>query len=275
MLIYKATLPNGKSYIGQTQGFLEKRKANHLYVMSRHRYTTIYFYKAIIKYNCWNNIIWEILENNIDNKKELDEKERFFIIKYDTYIPNGYNMSLGGEGNFGYVASEATRQKMSKKQKGKIITEETRKKLSDASKGKKHPWVKVKGMDNPMYGRKHTPEALRRIGDAHRGVHLSKEQREKLSVALKGKKQLNRNIRGERNPMWGRTHSVDTRYKQSSNRSIYLYSAISPENVVFNDINLLQFRKTHSMLKSRIREAAIYNKLYKGWKFMRKLKGSI
>jgi hypothetical protein len=164
---------------------------------------------------------------------------------------------------------------MSKKQKGKIITEETRKKLSDASKGKKHPWVKVKGMDNPMYGRKHTPEALRRIGDAHRGVHLSKEQREKLSVALKGKKQLNRNIRGERNPMWGRTHSVDTRYKQSSNRSIYLYSAISPENVVFNDINLLQFRKTHSMLKSRIREAAIYNKLYKGWKFMRKLKGSI
>ena len=64
------------------------------------------------------------------------------------------NMSDGGEGTSGWVASEETRQKMSDGHQNR--SPETRQRMSDAQKGKKH----------------------------------SHEHRQRMSDALKGKKQL-------------------------------------------------------------------------------------
>jgi len=38
---------------------------------------------------------YEIIEKNID-ELDLDIREKFWIKYYNTLIPNGYNMTLGG-----------------------------------------------------------------------------------------------------------------------------------------------------------------------------------
>ena len=58
-IIYKATFQcNNKSYIGQTTGTLEKRKAEHFRDSQR---KTTYFYCAI-KAHGWEDLKWEIIE---------------------------------------------------------------------------------------------------------------------------------------------------------------------------------------------------------------------
>ena len=52
-------------------------------------------------------------------------------------------------------ASEETRRKISKIHKGKITTPEAKKKMSDASAGEK----------NGMYGRKHSPETIKKMSE--------------------------------------------------------------------------------------------------------------
>lgn len=96
-LIYQAYFKtNGKSYIGQTsRNNLEDRKKEHLQASKDKPYL---FYNAIRKYG-WNDIEWSVLEEC--NNEELNEKEIFYIKKYNTYIGfnncNGYNMTERGD----------------------------------------------------------------------------------------------------------------------------------------------------------------------------------
>ena len=53
------------------------------------------FGKAISKYG-WENFSHEILEENIDNLKEAQEREKFWIKQLDTF-KNGYNSTEGGD----------------------------------------------------------------------------------------------------------------------------------------------------------------------------------
>ena len=99
-IIYKATFPNGKVYIGQTTRTLEQRKSEH-YKASKNKKNAGYkypFYCAIRKYG-WNELKWELIDTG-ENKKELDEKEIYWIEYYHCYIgfsnSNGYNLTLGG-----------------------------------------------------------------------------------------------------------------------------------------------------------------------------------
>lgn len=140
MLIYKATFPNDKSYIGLTLKTLEQRKKSHknssMYNKGQYDYNVI-FHKAIRKYG-WENVKWEILEDNITDYEYLKERERFNILKYDTFKSNGYNMTLGGEGCFGYKHTAKTRKRIKEKRAEQIITEETRIKMMNARIGYKH-----------------------------------------------------------------------------------------------------------------------------------------
>ena len=54
-------------------------------------------YDAVKKYGKENFSI-ELIEDNIP-KELIDEKERYYIIKYNTLKPNGYNLSTGGISN--------------------------------------------------------------------------------------------------------------------------------------------------------------------------------
>jgi len=96
-LIYCATFPNNKKYIGQTTRKLNERINEHLYQANQENSINI-FHKAIKKYGK-DNIKWEVLENNIFDLDTLNNKEEFWISKLNTYYKNGegYNMTLGGQ----------------------------------------------------------------------------------------------------------------------------------------------------------------------------------
>lgn len=86
---------NKKVYIGQTKRTIEIRWNQHL---REYKYKDHVLYKAMRKYGIENFTI-EVIENCPE--EELNEKEEFYIKKYNSYInfekSNGYNMTLGGQ----------------------------------------------------------------------------------------------------------------------------------------------------------------------------------
>jgi len=147
----------------------------------------------------------------------------------------------------GHGVSEATRQKIRDKLKGRKISEEARRKrigrklspehrrnIGLASKGKKHSEKTKrkmrgrkhtdesrrkmsearKGKKNPMYGKRLSEEHRRKIGrkgklNKNYGKRLSKEHRKNIGLAQKGKKYAPGRIPG----MKGKKHSEATKKK--------------------------------------------------------------
>jgi group I intron endonuclease len=117
MLIYKVTNQiNQKSYVGKTELSLSRRKSNHL--SDAKRGCEFAFHRALRKYG-EENFAWEVLEDIIEDKLSLDDRERFYIALYESFGPKGYNMSEGGEGQTGWVPTDETRAKWSAQRKGK------------------------------------------------------------------------------------------------------------------------------------------------------------
>jgi len=109
---------------------------------------------AIAKYGIEN---FEIVEIYVAfSFEELIRAEKYFIKKFNTVSPNGYNLTLGGEG---MSPSEETRQKISASNKGRRHTEEARKKMSIAKKGK--PSINL--------GKKATEETRLKLSESHIG----------------------------------------------------------------------------------------------------------
>lgn len=129
--IYKITnLINGKSYIGFTsKNPPELRWKEHVYNASFLKY---YLYRAIRKEGA-ENFSFEVICQSLDWKHCLYELESYFIDKYNTKSPNGYNMTDGGKAPIGRTISAETRIKMSISAKKRIYTKR-RKKRIDAGK---------------------------------------------------------------------------------------------------------------------------------------------
>lgn len=111
MIVYKATNKiNGKQYIGYTTGTLHDRMKGHVRKANdkNQKAYNYFFQRAIRKYSI-NNFIWEVLSVCI-NKKECCKKEIEYIKQYNSIAPNGYNLTVGGDGG---IQSNITRLKMS------------------------------------------------------------------------------------------------------------------------------------------------------------------
>ena len=88
MFIYKITnTKNGKIYIGQSIRPIEQRFRRHINDATNNILDT-HFARAIRKYGPENFVI-ELLDS-AKTQSELNEKEQFYIIKYDS-VNNGYN----------------------------------------------------------------------------------------------------------------------------------------------------------------------------------------
>lgn len=103
-----------KCYIGYTKHSLEKRWKQHCAKSKKEINTP--FYNAIKKYGieCWDKKI--LLECNTAEQAKTKEIE--FIGAFDSY-KNGYNATLGGDGNNGIIMSEDSNLKRSLALKGK------------------------------------------------------------------------------------------------------------------------------------------------------------
>ena len=92
--IYKYTnLINGMVYIGQTRTSLKQRDNKHISQISDHTY----FHRALKKYGR-ENFSLEIIEDNIP-LDQLNEKEKYYIDKFDSFYTTGkgYNLTQGGQ----------------------------------------------------------------------------------------------------------------------------------------------------------------------------------
>ena len=84
-----------KSYIGKSFDYkkrFEIHLKNALNKVNRRLYDSINFHGS-------ENFELILLETIIsENKNEANEKEKFWIHKFGTLTPNGYNMTIGGDG---------------------------------------------------------------------------------------------------------------------------------------------------------------------------------
>lgn len=157
MIIYKATNKvNGKVYIGQTTKTLKERMNSHKKDSLR---MNTYFYRAIRKYG-WDNFEWEIIDESATTIEELNRLEQYYIKLYDSFDnkQKGYNTQSGGK-NYQMTAEECLKRS-----------------------------ERVKGENNPMYGKEGT----------WKNKHFSEEHRRRISESLKGKPKDS--IKGSKNP---------------------------------------------------------------------------
>lgn len=193
--IYKITnIINNKIYIGQT---IKERPSDRF---SQHRYSAKHLEtdKGVsLLHRAMNaegieNFKFEVIEA-VDNSL-LDEKEQYYIKYYNTMYPNGYNLTEGGAGTPGFVRKQSAEEKEKRRisnqkfyeqhpEAKETIKERTtqlwknedyRKKVTESNKKyyENHP-EKFRGENNPMYGKHHTEEALKKIS-AHAATRKRK-----------------------------------------------------------------------------------------------------
>lgn len=195
--IYLITnLENKKQYVGVTKFSITER-------FYQHTKKGFILTEAIKKYG-EDNFFIKLIEE-VDTAGRAYELEPFYIKKYNTKVPYGYNLTDGGDGIFGWEVTEEYRQECSERVKqlhkekkvgmyGKKHSDETKKKMSEASKGKSKPW---------LIGRNISEETREKIRQINLGKILSEETRKKIS-------ENHHDVNGENNPMYGKTHSPET-----------------------------------------------------------------
>lgn len=137
-IIYKATnRVNGKVYVGKTMYDVPRR-------LRAHKRGEFYFGRAIKKYGIRNFDI--VVVDYADNPELLSLKEQDWIVRCRSFVPNGYNLTEGGEGVLGLRFSSESIERLSKSHlgqnpwnKGKQFSLESRRRMSESHKGQK-PW---------------------------------------------------------------------------------------------------------------------------------------
>ena len=166
--IYKIeNIDTGTVYIGQSDDIDRRLKAHKASLKSGTHHNT-YLQNS---YNKHGERAFEYSIIEECDVADLDEREMFWIAEYDSFY-SGYNMTTGGGGTRGYIASEETRRKLSEH----------------------HPdWH---GEKNPMYGKNIKDYMTQEAYDAwllshkkphhnRRGVPISDEQKRRHSIAMK------------------------------------------------------------------------------------------
>lgn len=110
--IIKNTI-NDKVYIGQSVNAAE-RWMKHLSDVRKKPDNQI-IHRAMKKYGV-ENFYYQILEYQIEN---YDEREKYWISKYNSLAPNGYNVAIGGQGTGSGIESPSA--KLNKKQLDSLI----------------------------------------------------------------------------------------------------------------------------------------------------------
>jgi len=198
--VYMATnIVNGKRYVGKTIFSLEHRRSMHK--NSAEKRSKCAFHCALKKYGI-ENFEWRIIVET-DDDEELREFEIESIAFLHTKVPNGYNMTDGGDGTSGHKMTEETKCKISRKAKGRLVSKEVRRKMSEAQRGKVVSEETKQRMSEAAKAAV-TPEIRAIRSRTHKGKFVSAETRKKLSESNKGKQA------GEQNPFYRKSHSPES-----------------------------------------------------------------
>ena len=198
-------------------------------------------------------------------KKNLSEEEAF---KHEIYMISVFgrkdlgtgillNMSNGGEGSSGWIATPELRKRMSESRKGKKrkpLSEETKQKLREINLGKKHSEEAKEKMSAAQKNRKRKPHSL--------------ETRKKLSLAKQGV------FDGQKNPMYGRIHNKNTinliaskaKIRTEKKYSNY-YEFVSPNGEkIVEFTTIIDFCRKYNLRADCMRRVVLgQRKSHKGW----------
>lgn len=118
------------------------------------------------------NFYVELLEK-VDNENSLDEREKYYIKKYNSLTPNGYNIVNGGR----YFKDD-----------NPMFHDEIRKKISERFKGENNPSKRPEVREKiriSATGKKASEQTKKKMSENNgrywKGKHLSEETRKKIS----------------------------------------------------------------------------------------------
>lgn len=256
MEIYKITnTVTNKSYIGKTTiGYLNRF---HKHVLNAEKGINRRLYDSMRFHGMHNFTV--TLEYTATTVEELNIKEIELISKFNTLMPNGYNMTLGGDGGYtlanwtdekrkelykqqalkrtGRKCSKETKEKISKTQKGKNIPKEVREKISKAllthfdnlsEDEKKEKASHLRTYDGFRKGSKHSENTKKLMSQSKKGKTY--EEIYSNDVA-KIKREMSRKRFTERNP---KAFSL-TEYQKE-----YILKAVNNEETVAMIVEKLQ-----------------------------------
>ena len=180
MIVYRATAPSGRAYIGQTiQSLSARRKSHENKARNGSRNP---FHCAIRKYG--DKIKWEML-CRATSIAALNWIEPRYIAAQNTLLPHGYNAKTGGEN--GEHCAEA-RAKISAKMTGREFSPEHRAAISAKLKGRKLPPEHRAKIAAGNKGKTISPEHRAKLSAVHTGKVVSPDVRAAISAKLTGRK---------------------------------------------------------------------------------------
>ena len=175
-LIYKATFPNGKIYIGKTNQGLDRRKYDHFWLAKRSKSLMA---RALLKYQ--DEISWEIVEDGIVGLELANDREKYWIAKYGSNDKKrGYNLTDGGDGG---IRSDAAERRRAKAVKKALNNPETRAKLSAKTK---QNWEKNRNKISAAIKKsRSTPESRALTSLRSKETYASPKAKAKLGAAVR------------------------------------------------------------------------------------------
>jgi len=193
---------NDKKYIGQTIQKLKERSIWTKASVSGHYQNNPHLISSINKYGFENfERMWIDVAHN---QKELNEKEDFYIRKYNTIIDkNGYNMKYGGAKG---KHSKELKQKISRSNKKNTLL---------FSKQSKERWK------DPIF-REKTINSRKKYYINNKDYKKGKSYEELYGIerAKEIKEKISKKVSGKNNPWYGKTPSIETinKMKKSSKK---------------------------------------------------------
>lgn len=166
--IYKITGNCGRSYVGVTKRTVMLRWKQHMKDASNGSTTVLH--RAIRKYGAGWFTTTTLTE--CYSKREASVCERAMIATHDTFCHNGngFNLTCGGEGNWGWKPSSETKNKIGQKSKERIALNPmyVRNMISARGLGSARPGNSKRAIE---------------MGHAKKGIKLSEDHKRKVSLA--------------------------------------------------------------------------------------------
>lgn len=207
MELYKISFPleiTSKVYIGISSKNALSRFEEHC--SSNKNFPIV---QALKKYGRENAILTVLGE--FDNWDDLYAAEQKTIIDQDSKAPNGYNLTDGGKGAFGLIASDERKRKISEANKGRQHSDEAKVRMSEngktrdlsaqveamanANRGRKFSDARKEQVRKTWVGRKHSDETRKKMSESAQKRKASEETKRKMSESLKGRKMSQESLR--------------------------------------------------------------------------------
>lgn len=236
MIIYKITnIINKKVYVGQTTWPFNHRRSIHFSKLRRNEHQNKHLQSSFNKHGK-QNFIFEIIEKDIQTHEELNEKEMFWIKELNSCDPvRGYNIEIGGS---------------KKRRDGYVV------------------WNKgLPKEKQPRFGKKLDPMIIQE----RLAAKVPKQKKQKVYTKKiawnKGIKTSlipwNKGLPKEKQSMYGKKHSEETRKRQSESAKKRIYSEAQLERAKQNGktqsrpIYCLTNKKTYESISHASKELGL------------------